>query len=82
MAIEIILILAFRVLKGRDVCEACVNGAASLLPCLLIVISAFFLQEANSHLGLTEFVIYSVEPIMSAAILPVVVFVVVSFIAF
>ena len=82
LVIEIILILCFRLMKGQELCEACLSGAADMLTCALIVISAFFLQAANTQLGMTEFVIESTEHILTPGLLPFITFVVISLIAF
>ncbi|MBS3942723.1 MAG: sodium:proton antiporter [Dethiobacter sp.] len=57
-------------------------GFKDMLPVLAIIAAAFFLQRANEGLGLTTYVIESVKPLLSGAFLPVVTFIIVSFLTF
>lgn len=82
LVVEIIIILCTRLLKGTEICEACVSGAADMLGCALIVISAFFLQAANTQLGMTQFVIQSTEPLLSPVVFPLITFIIISLVAF
>jgi len=61
--------------------DTCWSGWESMVVVTAIVISAFVLQEANTQLGLTEFVIGVFEPILSAKILPMAAFMICAFIA-
>jgi len=47
-----------------------------------IIVAAFILQAANDALGLTPYVIESVEPILSPALLPMLTFIIVGLLAF
>ncbi len=58
------------------------EGFQTMIPPLAIVVAAFILQQANEGLGLTAFIIESVQPIMTGGLLPAVSFVVIAFIAF
>jgi tetracycline resistance efflux pump len=58
------------------------EGFKDMILVLGIIVAAFFLQQANEGLGLTPFVIETVEPLMSAALLPAISFAVVGFLAF
>ena len=58
------------------------EGFKDMVLVLGIIVAAFFLQQANEGLGLTPFVIETVEPLMSPALLPAISFIVVGFLAF
>jgi tetracycline resistance efflux pump len=58
------------------------EGFKDMVLVLGIIVAAFFLQQANEGLGLTPFVIETVEPLMNAAMLPAISFLVVGFLAF
>jgi Na+/H+ antiporter NhaC len=58
------------------------EGFKDMVLVLGIIVAAFFLQQANEGLGLTPFVIETVEPLMNAAVLPAISFLVVGFLAF
>jgi len=63
-------------------CDAALNGFKDMILVLGIIVAAFILQQANEGLGLTPFVIETAEPIISAALLPAVAFIIVGFLAF
>ena len=62
--------------------EKMILGFKDFFYVTVLVIAAFVLQDFNAELGLTEFVIENVSPILSPAIFPAVIFIVVSALAF
>lgn len=81
-ALTIFLIAIQKLMKPSEICDSCLEGAMDMIGPLLVIIFSFFLQEANTALGLTEFVINSVAPIMIPAILPAVTFAIIALLAF
>lgn len=73
--------LPFKVMTPGKFFDTCWKGFESMVIVTAIVISAFVLQEANTQLGLTEFVIGVFEPVLSAKILPMASFMICAFIA-
>jgi Na+/H+ antiporter NhaC len=69
-------------MRPRDLVEKVLGGFTDMLYVTVLVIFAFVLQDINDTLGLTTFVIESVAPILSPALLPLIVFIVVSALAF
>lgn len=63
-------------------CDAIVGGFGDMLYVTMLVLAAFVLQDFNDALGLTPFVIESVEPILSPALFPAITFIVVGALAF
>lgn len=76
------LFLARRVLTFKEISETFFLGFQSMVYPLGIVVVSFGLRNVNEDLGLTQYVIDSVRPIMSGALLPAVAFVSLSLIAF
>jgi Na+/H+ antiporter NhaC len=63
-------------------CESVVDGFKDMAYVTILVLLAFVLQEFNDQLGLTQYVIDSVAPILSPKLFPVIAFIVVAVIAF
>lgn len=63
-------------------CDAVVEGFKDMLYVTMLVLMAFVLQDLNDVLGLTPYVIETVQPIMSPAVFPVIAFLVVGALAF
>ena len=78
----LVLYLPFKIMKPGQFFDTCWRGFESMVVVTAIVISAFVLQEANSQLGLTEFVIGVFEPVLSGKVLPMAAFCICAFIAF
>ncbi len=76
------LFLVRRVLTFKEISETFFLGFQSMVYPLGIVVVSFGLRNVNEDLGLTQYVIDSVRPIMSGALLPAVAFVSLSLIAF
>jgi Na+/H+ antiporter NhaC len=71
-----------RIMNFGEFWDTFMNGFKDMLPVLGIIVAAFFLQKANEGLGLTPYVIETVEPLMSGAFLPAVSFIIVGLLAF
>jgi Na+/H+ antiporter NhaC len=69
-------------MRLRDLVDKVLHGFTDMQYVTILVIFAFVLQDINDALGLTPFVIEGVAPILSPALLPLIVFVVVSALAF
>ena len=82
VALTIVLLLSQRILSFKEISESFFLGFQSMVYPLGIVVGSFGLRNVNEDLGLTQFVIESVQPIMSGALLPAVTFVTLSLIAF
>ncbi len=78
----LILYLSRKVITFSEFWDSFMSGFQYMIPALAIVVAAFILQQANEGVGLTPFVIETVQPIMTGALLPAVSFVVIAIIAF
>lgn len=63
-------------------CDAIVGGFKDMLYVTMLVLMAFVLQDFNDVLGLTPYVIETVQPIMSPVIFPLITFLVVAALSF
>jgi Na+/H+ antiporter NhaC len=76
VAFAFLLYLIERKLKFKELLTACYDGILSMGFVLILSVMAFSVQAANIDLGLAEWVIRVVEPLMDGGFLPAVVFLV------
>ncbi|MBP3384730.1 MAG: sodium:proton antiporter [Firmicutes bacterium] len=77
-----ILLFVQKKLTLGGFCDAIVEGIKDMLYVTMLVLMAFVLQDLNDVLGLTPYVIETVQPFMSPAIFPAITFLVVAALAF
>ncbi len=82
LGITICLYLSQRLLSFNETFDTMMDGFKSMLVPLGTVVASFMLKDVNDSLGLTMYVIDSVKPLMTPNLLPVMVFLVMSLIAF
>ncbi|MDR0885705.1 MAG: hypothetical protein LBN22_05030 [Clostridiales Family XIII bacterium] len=82
VVVEAIMLIVQNKLKIGEFFDNLFDGFKDMLYVTILVILAFGLQAFNDNLGLTPFVIENVEPILSTAIFPAVVFTVVALLSF
>jgi len=74
VALTIILYGLQKLMSWGDMFDTVIEGIKIMLPALSLVVVAFMFKEVNDRLGLPLYVIESVTPILTATMLPVVVF--------
>jgi Na+/H+ antiporter NhaC len=77
-----VMLIAQKKLKIGEFADSVVNGFKDMAYVTILVMFAWVLQGFNDLLGLTPWVIESVEPILSPALLPMIAFIVVGALAF
>ncbi len=88
MSVVVALIVCFvlyiprKVIKLDDYFNLIVRGFADMLPILVLLVVAFILGSITEEMGLTQFVITVAKPLLSAAVFPVVTFILVSILTF
>jgi len=82
VAFTIILYGVQRLLPWGEMFDSVMEGIKIMVPALTIVVVAFMFKEVNDRLGLPTYVITSVQPYMTATLLPLVVFLTMALIAF
>lgn len=74
LAISIPMFVWLKLLNMHQALDSVMEGFKFMLPPLSIVVVAFMFKEVNDQLGLPQFVIESVQPLMSPVFLPLVTF--------
>lgn len=82
VVVSFLLLFPQKKLSLGGFCDAIVGGFNDMLYVTMLVLAAFILQDINDALGLTPYVIESVAPILSPALLPVATFIIVGALAF
>ncbi|WP_148252710.1 Na+/H+ antiporter NhaC family protein [Aidingimonas lacisalsi] len=82
LAVMLVLIFSQRLLSFHDTFDTALEGFKSMIMPLGTLVAGFTLKEVNDLLGLTEYVIATMKPMMTAGMLPAVVFVTMAFLAF
>ncbi|GGY05786.1 sodium:proton antiporter [Litchfieldella qijiaojingensis] len=82
LAVTLALIFSQRLLSFHDTFDTALEGFKAMIMPLGTLVAGFTLKEVNDVLGLTEFVIATVQPLMTPGMLPAVVFVTMAFLAF
>ncbi|MEH6593399.1 MAG: Na+/H+ antiporter NhaC family protein [Halioglobus sp.] len=80
--ITLVQYFAKGVLKPVEMFDTLLDGLKVMVPVLTILVAVFIFIEANNALGMTEYVIRTVAPYMSAQSLPILTFVTMAFISF
>ncbi|NIC04548.1 Na+/H+ antiporter NhaC family protein [Billgrantia bachuensis] len=82
LAVTLVLIASQRLLSFHDTFDTALDGFKAMIMPLGTLVAGFALKEVNDALGLTDYVISTVQPLMTPGMLPAVVFVTMAFLAF
>ena len=82
LAACLILYLPRRIMNMEDFFNNMIDGAATMLPILFMLVGSFSLATMCSRMGLTEFLIELTTPLLSARLFPLVSFLLLSVLAF
>jgi tetracycline resistance efflux pump len=75
LMITMLYMLFKKVAPLSDLTNAVIDGAKSMLFALILLLFSYVLKNLGDEMGLTQFVIQSVTPIVSKQLLPIVIFV-------
>jgi Na+/H+ antiporter NhaC len=78
----IIVVLAMRILDLHDTFDTVIDGFKTMLEPLAVLVAAFILKEVNDDLGMASYVVTSLEPLLTAELLPAAVFVIMGMVSF
>lgn len=81
-AVAIVLFAVQRLMTLNELFDTFIDGFKTMIPALAIVVTSFMLKEVNDGLGLTNYIIETVQPLMGPAMLPAVAFVSLSLVTF
>jgi tetracycline resistance efflux pump len=73
--VTLVQYLAQRIMPAGQLFDTCVDGLKSMVPVLTMLIALFVFVEANARIGLTDYVISVVAPLMTPTLLPVLIFI-------
>jgi tetracycline resistance efflux pump len=70
------------VMTWPDLFDSILDGFRLMMPALAIIVASFMLKDVSEQMGLSSFVIDSVKPFMTQALLPVIAFIAIALVAF
>jgi tetracycline resistance efflux pump len=70
------------VMSWNDLFDSILAGFRLMMPALAIIVASFMLKDVSEQMGLSNFVINSVKPYMTQALLPVIAFIAIALVAF
>lgn len=82
IAVCLLLYLPRHKVSFGEACDLIMHGFCNMIPTVAIIFFAFVMQEAMNDIGIAQYVISAVEPIINATILPALVFVIVAVLNF
>lgn len=82
LALTVPMMVLQKLLPFRAALDAVMDGFKIMLPPLATVVTAFMFKAVNDQLGLPQYVIDSVTPLMSPLMLPLVTFITMAMVAF
>ena len=82
LAAMVFYVLVRQLLTLQESFDTIIDGFKTMLEPLAVLVSAFILKEVNDDLGLATFVVSSLEPVLSAELLPAAIFVIMGMVSF
>ncbi|EAQ97934.1 Na+/H+ antiporter NhaC family protein [Congregibacter litoralis] len=70
----LVVVLGMRILDLHDAFDTVLDGFKTMIEPLAVLVAAFILKEVNDDLGMATYVVASLEPLLTAQILPFAVF--------
>ncbi|GHC36210.1 Na+/H+ antiporter NhaC family protein [Aidingimonas halophila] len=78
----IVAFIAMKKLSPGETFDNILDGFKSMLDALAVLVGAFLFNEVNTTLGLNEYIITTVEPLITGELLPFIIFTVMGFVSF
>jgi Na+/H+ antiporter NhaC len=82
LAATCVYIVASKTLDLNDTFDTVIDGFKTMIEPLAVLVAAFILKDVNDALGMTPYVIESIQPHMTAESLPAIIFVTMALISF
>ena len=76
------IIILIKTLDMHDTFNTVIDGFKTMIEPLGVLVAAFILKDVNDVLGLAPYVIGTIQPLMTAELLPAIIFVTMSLISF
>lgn len=78
----VLVIIAMRVLDLHDAFDTVIDGFKTMIEPLGVLVAAFILKDVNDVIGLPAYVIETIEPHLTAELLPAIIFVTMALVSF
>nr|WP_298412986.1 Na+/H+ antiporter NhaC family protein [uncultured Halomonas sp.] len=78
----IVAFIALKKLSPRQTFDNILEGFKSMIDALAVLVAAFLFNEVNTDLGLADYVINTVQPLINAQMLPFIIFTIMGFVSF
>ena len=82
LLIIIPVMLALKIIDMNKAFDAILDGFKIMIPPLMIVVAAFMFKNINDQIGLPQYVIETMKPLLSPQLFPVIVFISMAFMSF
>ena len=76
------IMLGLKIIDMNRAFDAILEGFKIMIPPLMIVVAAFMFKNINDQIGLPQYVIETMKPLLSPQLLPVIVFISMAFMSF
>jgi len=74
LAGTLVVVLAFRILDMEDTFNTMIDGFKTMIEPLGVLVAAFILNDVNTALNLSEYVVRTMQPLLTAELLPAIIF--------
>ena len=78
----VLVIVAMRVLDLHDAFDTVIDGFKTMIEPLGVLVAAFILKDVNDVIGLPAYVIETIQPYLTAELLPAIIFVTMGLVSF
>nr|WP_299242032.1 Na+/H+ antiporter NhaC family protein [uncultured Halomonas sp.] len=78
----IVAFIALKKLSPHQTFDNILEGFKSMIDALAVLVAAFLFNEVNTDLGLADYVINTVQPLINAQMLPFIIFTIMGFVSF
>lgn len=82
IAVCFVLYIPRKKMTAAHFCDLAMHGFCNMIPTVAIIFFVFVMQQGMADIGIAEFVIHSVQPFISAQLLPVITFIIVAVLNF
>ncbi len=70
----VVIVLALRILDVHDAFDTVIDGFKTMIEPLGVLVAAFILNDVNTALGLSDYVVATMQPFLTPKLLPAIIF--------
>ena len=82
LAASVLILLGTRMLDMEDTFNTVIDGFKTMIEPLGVLVAAFILNDVNGELGLAVYVVETIQPLLTPALLPAIVFATMGLVSF